>query len=286
MTLIFFLAARARATRSSGLYASRMDFRARFGPWALVTGASSGLGAAFAQALARRGLNLALTARRADRLEALAAELRRTAQVATRTVPLDLTQAGAAEKLSNAVADLELGLLVNNAGFGWQGSFLEQEPDQIARMVRLNCEAPALLARAFLPRLAASRRGGMILVASLAGFQPTPWIAAYGATKGFDLLLGEALAVELRSHGVTVLTLAPGPVDTEFHGVAGVRDSAIGARMDVDEVVRGALERLGRADLYVPGAKMRVLAFGQRFLPRRAVAFFSGRMIRRRMEQA
>lgn len=262
-----------------------MEFQTRYGPWALVTGASSGIGASFARALARRGLNVALTARREDRLTALAGELRREARVATRVVPCDLAQPGAPAQLAAQVADLELGLFVNNAGFGWQGAFLDQEPEQLARMVRVNCEAPALLARTLLPPMAQRGRGAMIVVASLAGFQPTPWISAYGATKGFDLLLGEALAVELRARGVDVLTLAPGPVETEFHDVAGVRDSMIGPRLEPDRVVNETLSRLGRTDVLVPGWRMRALAFGQRFAPRRWVAAVSGRMIRRRMEE-
>jgi short-subunit dehydrogenase len=262
-----------------------MEFRAAYGPWALVTGASSGIGAALARALARRGLDLALAARRADRLEALAQDLRRERRVETRVVAVDLSEPAGPQTLCERVADLDLGLVVNNAGRGWQGSFLEQDPEQLTRMLRLNCEAAALVARLLLPRLVARRRGGMILTASLAGFQPAPWVSAYGASKGFDLLLGEALAVELRGTGVDLLTLAPGHTRSEFHEVAGVRGPAIGGRDEPERLVAAALARLGHRELHVPGWRHRALLAAQRLAPRSWIRTVSGALLRRRMER-
>ncbi len=261
-----------------------MEFPARYGPWVLVTGASGGIGAAFARALAQRGCNVALAARRLERLDELAEELRRESGVEARAVRVDLTDGEGPARLAAAVADLDLGLLVNNAGFGWQGPFRLQEPQAIARMVRLNCEAPALLARAILPRLVARGRGGMIVVASMAGFQPTPWVSLYGATKAFDLMLGTALAVELRGTGVDVLSIAPGHTRSEFHAVAGVHGPALGTPADPDALARAALAQLGRRAVYVPGWRHRCVLGAQRLFPRSWVAAASGRRLRRRME--
>jgi short-subunit dehydrogenase len=259
-----------------------MEFIRRYGPWALVTGASSGLGEQFAHALAQRGLNLVLVARRLDRLERLAADLRRERRIQTRVIALDLAQPDAAQQLEAALAGTELGLLVNNAGFGWQGSFLAQDPAEITRMVRVNCEAPALIARLLLPRLAARGSGGMVVVASTSAYQGVPGMSVYGASKGFDLLLGEALAVELSSSGIDVITVAPGHTATEFHAIAGVTKGTTGPSARPEEVVKETLERLGRKHSFVHGRLNRLLVFLQRFGTRRLAASVAGRLIRSR----
>ncbi len=259
-----------------------MDFRSRYGPWAVVTGASSGIGEQFALALARRGLDLALVARRQDRLERLAADLRREHRIQTRVLAMDLEQPEAPEQLALALADLDLGLVVNNAGFGWQGSFLEQDPAAMRRMVRVNCEAPVLIARRLLPRLVARRAGGMILVASTAGYQGVPHMSLYGATKGFDLLLGEALGEELRGTGVDVIVVSPGHTATEFHGIAQVQGAVAGIAARPEDVVKETLERLGRSRSFVHGRLNRFLVFAQRFSTRRLTVAVTGRLLRSR----
>ncbi len=263
-----------------------MEFRNRYGPWALVTGASSGLGAEFARQLGRRGLNLILVARRRDRLEHLAGQLRHAAQVETRVIPADLTEPAAAARLEQETAGLDLGLLVNNAGFGWSGAFLQQDPENVARMVRLNCEAPAALARRLLPRIAARGRGGMILVASAAAYQPTPWMSVYGATKGFALLLGEALAQEMREKGVDVLTVSPGHTESEFHAVAGVSGAVAGGAARPEDVVRETLDRLGRSLSFVHGWHNKALIWGGRCVTRRMAARISGRLLAARLPRS
>src|SRR3989449_1248592 len=187
-----------------------------YGEWALVTGASAGIGTAFARELAAQSVNLVLVARRADRLEALAAELREKHGVKTRVVPDDLERDGAAERLLEWVRDLEIGILVNNAGFSMVGRFERVPREKILGMIRVNCLAVAALTHAFLPAMQARRRGAVIIVSSVAGYQPLGFAATYGATKAFDLMLGEALWAENRSTGVDVLALSPGPVDTEL----------------------------------------------------------------------
>ncbi|TAH34622.1 MAG: SDR family NAD(P)-dependent oxidoreductase [Planctomycetota bacterium] len=258
------------------------EFRDRYGPWALVTGASAGLGAAFARALAARGLHLALVARRAEQLEALAAELRAARGVDVLPIAADLTAADALARVQSALASREVGLLVNNAGFGAAGAFLARDQAWQARMVRLNCEVPVVLSHAFLPAMVARRRGGMILVASTAAYQATPYMAVYGATKAFDLLLGEALHVELRPHGVDVLVLSPGYTESEFHAIAGVRGPATGLRMRPEPVVELALRRLGRGSAAIPGLANKAMAWSTRLVPRSWAAGVAARVLRHR----
>jgi len=237
-----------------------------YGSWALVTGASSGIGAAFARALAAAGVNVVLTARREDRLRALAAEL---GGVETRIVPLDLGAEGAPLALAEAVADVEIGILVNNAGFGMAGRFDRASYDRLLEMVRLNCVAVTALSRLFLPSMRARGRGAMIVLSSSAGYQPLALGAAYGATKAFDLMLAEALWAENRGTGVDVLAVSPGPVDTEFQTVAGETPHPGDTP---EEVVRVAFAALGRKPSVVVGTGNKVRAWSVRLAPRALVA--------------
>lgn len=257
------------------------EFRRRYGPWALITGASSGIGAAFARALGSRGLDLILVARRAERLEMLAGELRASGVQAI-PVPLDLTAADALLRLEAAARGREVGLLVNNAGYGASGAFAAVDREWQTRMVRLNCEVPVAMAHTFLPPMLARRRGGMIVVASTAGYQATPWMAVYGATKAFDLHWAEALRVELHGSGVDVLALCPGHTETEFHEVAGVRASATGLSTRPERVVDVALRRLGRRAAAVPGLANRILVSSTRCFPRALAARAAGWILSRR----
>lgn len=241
----------------------------RYGPWAVVTGASAGLGEEFAKRLAAAGLNLVLVARRKERLEALAAELSGRHRVEVRALALDLAREEAVAELDGATAELEVGLVVNNAGFGAMGLFLDQDLPRLKEMVRLNCLAVLEVAHRFGRRLAARGRGGLIVTASLAGFQACPYMAAYGATKGFDLLLGEGLAHEMKRHGVDLLVLCPGATRTEFGQVAG--STGGGASMEAGPVVAAALRALGRKTTLVTGLSNKAAAFLGRFFPRRAL---------------
>lgn len=259
-------------------------FRARFGPWAVVTGASSGIGAEFARQLAARGLAVVLVARRRDKLEALAAELTAAHGVGVLVVERDLAAAGGAEALLAETETLDVGLLVNNAGVGLKGRLVDIEPHVLRRLVELNCQVPLALAHGFGRRLVARGKGGIVMVASTGGFQGLPWSAAYGASKGFDLLLGEALTVELRTDGVDVLTLAPGGTDTEGPMNTGVDRSKVpGKLMGVEPVVRAALAGLGRRTLVIPGAGNRAAAWATRLVPRAVAARAAGRIMKRVM---
>jgi uncharacterized protein len=235
---------------------------------ALVTGASSGIGEQFARSLAARGHDLALVARRADRLERLAAELPTEAHV----IPCDL--AADAASLPDRIAELglQVELLVNNAGFGTSGPFLEQDPDRVAEQVQVNCEAIVTLTRAFLPGMVERRRGGIINVASSAGLQPIPYEAVYAATKAFVISFTDALYMELRGSGVRVLAVNPGPVPTGFQAAAGYDPGRVGVvpgEIPAEQVVREALAAYDRGRRSViPGRMIRWFIRATRPSPR------------------
>ncbi len=216
--------------------------RDRYGEWALVTGASSGIGAAFARALAREGFSLVLSARRTDRLEALAAEIAEERAVVTRIVAVDLATPSGAAVLVAAVADLEIGVLVNNAGFGSAGRFELQDDARLAAMIQLHCTAPLVLTHRLLPKMRERGRGALLFTGSLAAKQPMPLHATYAATKAFVGLFAEALWSELRGTGIDVLVVEPGSTTTEFQAVAG---EVPHAGETPERVVVIALERLG-----------------------------------------
>ncbi|HLK12353.1 MAG TPA: SDR family oxidoreductase [Candidatus Binatia bacterium] len=241
-----------------------------YGAWGLVTGASAGIGMAFARRFAAEGLNVALVARRADRLAALADELTRRHGVQTRVVPEDLSQAGAAERIVERTADLEVGLLVNNAGFSAVGRFDRVPRHKIVEMIQVNCVAVAALAHAYLPKMRERGRGALVILASVAGYQPLGFAATYGATKAFDLMLAEALWAENRGSGVDVLAVSPGPVATEFQAVAG--ETPHGG-VTPESVVHEALAALGRKPSVITGGALnRMRTWSVRLAPRRQVA--------------
>jgi short-subunit dehydrogenase len=228
----------------------RPPLRERYGEWALVTGASAGIGAAFARAFAREGLSCVLTARREDRLRELATELETRHGVKTRVLAVDLGAPGGAEELLRGVADLEVAVLVNNAGFGGAGRFDKLEPERLRAMVELNCAAPVVLTRALLPGMHARGRGAVIFSGSVAGCQPLPLHSLYSATKTFDNLLGEALWAEFRGTGVDVLSLLPGPTETEFQQIANELPHP---GEPPEQVVATALDALGRQPSVISG---------------------------------
>ena len=258
--------------------AARAPLRERYGDWALVTGASAGIGAEFARALARDGLSVVLTARREDRLRELADELEKTYHVATRVVAVDLGDAAGADRVADAVADLEIAVLVNNAGFGASGRFEKLDPNRLREMIQLNCLAPVLLTHRLLPGMRARGRGAVVIVGSVAGHQGLPLHGVYSATKAFDLMFGESLAVELEDHGIDVLVLEPGPTETEFQQVA--RETPhVG--QSAAEVVATALDALGNRHTVISGwfNWLRTNA-AQRLAPRRMVTSAAEEIIR------
>jgi short-subunit dehydrogenase len=242
----------------------------RYGGWALITGASAGLGAEFARALARGGISCALSARREDRLRALASELTRSYQVETRVIPADLADPAEVDRLADAVGDLDVGILVNNAGFGYAGRFEKLDLGRLRAMIEVNCAAPVALTSRLLPKLRARKRSAIVITGSVAGRVPMPLHGVYSATKAFDLLFGEALAVELAEQGIDVLVLEPGPTATEFQAVAG--EVAHGGEPAAN-VVTVALEALSRQPSVVSGWKNWLRAvWATRLFPRPLIA--------------
>jgi len=236
--------------RARDLFQARESVAERYGGWALVTGASAGIGAEFARALARQGQPVVLAARREDRLKELASELERDHGVETRAVAVDLAAPDGPQLLAEAVADLDVGVLVNNAGFGYAGRFSKLDPDRLRDMIQLNCATPVLLTARLLPKLEQRPRSAVIVVGSIAGNQPLPLHGVYSATKAFDRFFGESLWGELRGTGVDVLALEPGSTTSEFHDVAG---ELAHAGAPAQDVVQTALDALGQQPSVIHG---------------------------------
>jgi short-subunit dehydrogenase len=240
------------------------------GRWALVTGASAGIGAAFARALASRGMNLVLAARRADRLREVADEAASAYRVRTLVLTADLAHPGAAETLwKQASAGRAIDLLVNNAGFGLKAPFAELPLERQVEMVRLNCIALLELTHHAVHDMR-GRGGGIVNVASVAGYQPIPTMAVYAAGKAFVISLSEAVAQEVKEEGIRVVTLNPGPVKTEFQQVAGtqVNGKTAGLRT-AEEVVEAGLRALeGGRTTVTPGLFNQVSTYVVRVAPR------------------
>ena len=252
------------------------------GQWALVTGASSGLGRELARVLARRKMHLVIAARRQEELEKLAAELRAGYGVQVVVECIDLGASGAAEDLSGRLAarGIEIEVLINNAAFGLSGDFLQQDAARLRDMLQLDIVSVVELTQALGRQMAARGHGHVLLVASLAAYQPTPLLAAYGAAKQFVLAFGVALHVELaKKVGVTVVS--PGLMDTEFFEVSGYRPKASlkATMVPPSQVAESAVKAMfkGRSSLVV-GRLNRLAAFSNRFTSRLLQAKLSYRM--------
>ncbi|MEM1248181.1 MAG: SDR family oxidoreductase [Acidobacteriota bacterium] len=236
-----------------------------YGPWALVTGASEGIGKALARELAAQGLSLVLVARRGERLQELANELRRDRRVETLVLALDLARPEAIVELDEATRSLDVGLVVAAAGFGSSGSFLDSELDNEIDMLNVNCRAALEMSHVFGQRLRERGRGGLILMSSLLAFQGVPRASNYAATKAYIQSLAEALHIELAPHGVDVVASAPGPVRSGF---AERADMTMSMTSSPEAVAKGTLRALGRRTTVRPGALSKALEWSLKTLPR------------------
>jgi short-subunit dehydrogenase len=266
-----------RSTSLDGATAGSL--RERYGAWALITGASSGIGEGFARALAREGLGVVLVARRKELLDRIAHELESKLGAAVRTVAMDLASDGAAQDLAERVRDLEVGVVVNNAGTGWIGRFDKQTAAEHSRLVHLHCVLPVELTSLLLGPMETRGRGAIIVVASAGAYVSMPYYAVYGGTKAFLAMWGEALGAEVKARGIDVLVLAPGDTKTGFQEVAGEMSTRWSS---VEEVVEPALAGLGKHPVVVPGLENKAGLLISRFLPRALVVKM---MERRQREQ-
>jgi uncharacterized protein len=253
------------------------------GKWALVTGASAGIGLELATQLAAGGTHLVLTARRGDRLDALAAKLK-AHKIQVEIFIADLTHTDAPEKLYAFTKEkgLAIDLLINNAGFGQYGELPQVETQRLLDMVQVNCTAVVHLTRLFLPDMITRGHGDLLILASTASFQAVPYISTYAATKAFDLLFAEGLAEEMKPHGIRVCALCPGSTESEFHSVAGQEQfSAKHAQETAEKVARTGLAALAAGKSYVISGLGNYLgAQSQRIVPRRLVTRIAASMFR------
>jgi len=245
------------------------EFLERYGPVALVTGSSSGIGWAFAEELAERGFDLVLSARRTDRLEQLAAKLGEAHGTKCRIVTADLTDPDAPAAIVDATRDLDIGLLVSNAGFNIKGPFETKDPSAMTKMLTVNCHAPMHLAHGFIPRLKARGKGGIIFTGSVEGFIGMPFSTAYSASKALVRGLGEGLWGELHSENIDVLNLCPGA--TESEATAKLDPKWLPNLQPARDVARLALDHITDGPSYIPSDHYRAQFDQLTSQPRREV---------------
>lgn len=254
------------------------------GKTALITGASYGIGEAFARDLAAAGANLILTARSRDRLEEIAHDLRTRYPVEITIITADLADPAGAESLFRETESrrIAVDLLVNNAGFGAVGDFADLELGRQLGMIQVNVGSLVALTHYFLQQMRARRSGAIINVASTASFQSVPYFAVYGATKAFVLSFSEALSSECETDGVRLLALCPGPTSTRFQSVAGTGARRVPSNMQTaEEVVRVGLDALASGRWHVvSGFPNRIMVIGERLIPRKLVTKAAARLFR------
>jgi len=251
----------------------------RHGPWALVAGASEGLGAAFADGVARAGLDVILVARSEDKLRAQARAIEASRGVRALPIAMDLGRSDVAEALTEAVGDREVGTLIYDAAYAPIGPFLERPIADAMTAVDVNVRGPLALSHAFGGPMAKRGRGAIVLVSSMSGFHGTALVATYAGTKAFGRVFAEGLWDELRAAGVDVLSSCPGAVRTPRYQAS--TDREVGPVMESEEVVRETLEAIGEGPTLVPGRASRAarLLLG-RLLPGRLAVRLMGRSTR------
>ena len=253
------------------------------GKWALVTGASAGIGLALAEELAAGGTHLVLTARRIDRLQTMASDLSAKHGIKVEVFASDLARSEAPSEILGFTdgKGIEVELLVNNAGFGAFGYLHEIPEPRMLEMIQVNCSAVVQLTRLYVPAMVGRRRGDVLIVASIAGFQAVPFNSVYAATKAFDLIFAEGIAEELREFGVRVCALCPGSTTTEFQSVAQQPDRVFRSAETAEKVARVGLAGLAQGkSCVISGAKNRLMLEGERFAPRRFIAKMAAKMMR------
>jgi uncharacterized protein len=251
-----------------------MTLKEKYGQWALITGPSSGIGEEFARYLASKGLNLVLVARRKERLERLLNELKKENGIDIAIAPLDLKDEKFIDTLKGITNNKEIGILINNAGFGLNGEFVDLDVETEADMVKVNCIAPTILTHHFVKPMVQRRKGAIIFLGSVVACQPTPYMTTYAATKVFNAFMGDALWYELKKYNIDVLTLNPGGTETEFQRIS---NAATGPTpRTVKQVVNTAMNALGKKPSVIDGFLNKIMGTSSRFGSRKSVVSVSG----------
>ena len=257
------------------------EFKEKYGPWAIVTGANAGIGKAIATELAARGLNIIAVARRQELLDDLEQGLSEDYGIEVRTIRADLTDMESISKIELATSDLEIGLVVPNAGVEMSGEFIDASLDANERMLQLNVHAPMQMAKVFGAKMMRRGRGGILFISSLFGYQGIPLVANYAATKAYILTLGEALNIEMKRHGVDVTVLSPGLTDTDMPANMPINFSRLPMyAQQPGQVAKTGLNALGRKATVVSGLLNKFYAWENRLLPRSFPVSLFGFLIR------
>jgi uncharacterized protein len=256
----------------------RASFADRYGAWAVIAGASEGLGAAYAQAFAARGQSLVLLARRAELLEQLASRLRSETGVQVRLLPCDLADPTFAEQLARVTSDVEVGVAVYNAAYSFVAPLFERPLADALRVVDVNVRAPLVFLHTLVPAMIARGRGAVVLMSSIAGFQGSPKLAAYAASKAFNTILGESLWAELAPKGIDVIASCAGAIRTPGYEQA-LRKEAPGT-LEASAVVAQTLDALGHGPVVIPGATNKLASqLLRRLLSRKSAIGIMGRSV-------
>lgn len=244
-------------------------FSEKYGPWALITGANAGIGKAIAFDLASRGINIVGVARRKDLLDQLEKQLVAEYGVEVRTIQADLTDASSITAIERQTSDIEIGLVVPNAGIEVSGDFVNTSLQDNEKMLQLNINTPMQMARIFAAKMVKRGRGGILFTSSLFGYQGIPYLANYAATKAYILTLGEALNVELKTQGVDVTVLSPGLTNTDMPARMPIEFSRIPMfKLSPERVARIGINALGHKATVVPGILNKFYAWENRLIPR------------------
>ncbi|HEX5001705.1 MAG TPA: SDR family NAD(P)-dependent oxidoreductase [Bacteroidia bacterium] len=237
----------------------------KYGQWAIITGASSGIGLELATQLAKAGLNLVINSRQLARLQQVERNLKSLSTIEIKIVASDVSETEGINKIIEASKGLNVGLLIVSAGYGTSGNFIDSSLHSEINMLRVNCEALLSLTHYYSQQFVQQKRGGIIVMSSMVAFQGTPYSANYAATKAYVQTLAEALAVELKPKGVDVLTAAPGPVESGFGQRANMKMSM---SLTPSQVGVPILKALGRKSTVLPGLLTKILVYSLRTVPR------------------
>ena len=245
------------------------NFKQKYGSWALVTGASTGIGRSISEQLAQQGLNLVAVARNQSKLEILKNDLEAKYDILVKTISEDLSKPAASSEIAEQTADIDIGLLVANAGIENNGPFIDNDANDESRLLALNIVSPMQLSHIFAKRFTDRGKGGILLISSLFGYQGVPYVANYSASKAYILSLGEALNVELKPLGIDVTVLSPGMTKTPMTDNMSVDFNRMPITQHAPGVVANVgLNALGKKATVVPGLINKIYAWENRFIPR------------------